>query len=152
MTFLQQRELKQKLKEEQWVESVARTHAAKVAELKQTAELLEAQIESARVYEKDLIEAKSQLENETKSRRVVMMKLQELQDKFEKLLQEKHDAGGWGGGNTMPHPGHNIHGSLGSVTSFGLTSQRRPTMAAEGVKRSKVREFEGPLRNNARFE
>ena len=86
---LDQRELRQKLKEDQWVESVARANAAKNADLKQSNDLLQAQIESARVYEQDLRKAKVDLAQETKSRRVAMKKVQEVQEKFENLLKEK---------------------------------------------------------------
>ncbi|GMH60227.1 hypothetical protein TL16_g03003 [Triparma laevis f. inornata] len=134
---LDQRELRQKLKEEQWVESVARTHATKNADLKQSNDLLMAQIESARVYEQDLRQAKADLAGETKSRRVAMKKVQEVQEKFENLLKEKNDAGGWGqGGETQIHPSHH-HSSISSGVGFGFMTDRRPTMAAEGVQRRK---------------
>jgi len=129
---LDQRELRQKLKEEQWVESVARANAAKNADLKQSNDLLQAQIESARVYEEDLRKAKKDLAQETKSRRVAMKKVQEVQEKFENLLKEKHEAGGWGQQDHM----HNHHSSIGSGIGFGFQRQSS-TIAAEGLQRRK---------------
>ena len=47
---------------------MARTHASKAADLKQSDELLMAQIESARTYEEDLKTAKTELQQERNSR------------------------------------------------------------------------------------
>ena len=103
-TSLKSRELKQKIKEDQWMDNVARVNAEQAATLKQTDELLMAQIETTRTYEVELNDARAEVEVQKKEKDAALAILKQLQEKMEKLADDEQAAAGkFGNGGLQGH-------------------------------------------------
>ena len=133
---LRNRELKQKMREDEWTDTAGRANAKHADMLKQTEELLTAQIATARTYEAELESCKSDLDKERKQRNTTTEKFQQLQSKYEALLEERTNSMAWGGG-----------GEGGGGGGGGRKGGRTRTLTGTSVRFGGTRELKGRKAN-----
>ncbi len=134
---LDQRALKQELKEEQWVNNIAQVNSHHAAALAEMEEHLSAQIRSAQSYDEELSRVKEELEREKKSKDVAMKKLKNVQDKFEEQLLKGQAA-------HAERDATDFHGNAnGKTGSFLQKLNKNMNEEKEGNLEDKTRAREG---------